>query len=84
MFDTMVFNIFFCHSAPSLSKISRMRTLLCIELNQRFAVFQFQERHASELVFVDASSNMDQHNLKVFIICTHSVAGRHLIWRKPY
>ena len=27
------------------------------------------------MVFTDASSNMDEHNLKVFIICTHSVVG---------
>ena len=27
------------------------------------------------MVFVDASSNMEEHNLKVFILCTHSVAG---------
>ena len=27
------------------------------------------------MVFIDASSNMEEHNLKVFIICTHSVAG---------
>ena len=27
------------------------------------------------MVFTDSSSNMDEHNLKVFIICTHSVTG---------
>ena len=27
------------------------------------------------MVFIDASSNMEEHNLKVFIICTRSVAG---------
>ena len=26
------------------------------------------------MVFIDANSNMEEHNLKVFIICTHSVA----------
>ena len=27
------------------------------------------------MVFINTSSNMEEHNLKVFIICTHSVAG---------
>ena len=27
------------------------------------------------MVFTDASSNMEEHNLKVFMICTHSVVG---------
>ena len=27
------------------------------------------------MVFIDASSNMEEHNLKVFLLCTHSVAG---------
>ena len=28
-----------------------------------------------ELVFVDATSNTDEHNLKVFLLCTHNVSG---------
>ena len=28
-----------------------------------------------ELVFVDATSNTEEHNLKVFLFCTHSIAG---------
>ena len=31
--------------------------------------------HSAEMCFVDASSNMDEHNLKVFVMCTLSVAG---------
>ena len=27
------------------------------------------------MVFIDASSNMEEHNLRVFMICTHSVTG---------
>ena len=27
------------------------------------------------MVFVDSSSNMDEHNLRLFLFCTHSVAG---------
>lgn len=30
---------------------------------------------SGELVFIDATSNPKQHNLKVFIMCTHSIAG---------
>lgn len=30
---------------------------------------------SGELVFIDATSNTEEHNLKVFIMCTHSVAG---------
>ena len=30
---------------------------------------------AAELVFVDATSNTEAHNLKIFLMCTHSVAG---------
>ena len=28
-----------------------------------------------ELVFVDSTSNAEEHNLKVFMMCTQSVAG---------
>ncbi len=28
-----------------------------------------------ELIFVDATSNTEEHNLKIFLFCTHSVAG---------
>ena len=28
-----------------------------------------------ELVFIDSTSNTEEHNLKVFMMCTHSVAG---------
>ena len=30
---------------------------------------------SGELVFVNATSITEKHNLKVFIMCTHSVAG---------
>ena len=30
---------------------------------------------SGELVFIDATSNTEEHNLKVFVMCTHSVAG---------
>ena len=30
---------------------------------------------SGELVFVDATSNTDEHNLKVFLLCTHNVSG---------
>ena len=30
---------------------------------------------SGELVFVDLTSNTEEHNLKVFKLCTHSVAG---------
>ena len=30
---------------------------------------------AAELIFVDATSNAEAHNLKIFLMCTHSVAG---------
>ena len=32
-------------------------------------------QQAGELVFIDATSNTEEHNLKVFVMCTHSVAG---------
>ena len=28
-----------------------------------------------ELVFVDSTSNVEEHNLKVFMMCTQSIAG---------
>jgi hypothetical protein len=30
---------------------------------------------SGELLFVDATSNTEEHNLKVFLFCTHNVAG---------
>ena len=30
---------------------------------------------AAELVFIDATSNTEAHNLKVFLVCTYSVVG---------
>ncbi|XP_078702577.1 uncharacterized protein LOC144928219 [Branchiostoma floridae x Branchiostoma belcheri] len=30
---------------------------------------------SGELVFIDATSNTEEHNLKVFMMCTHHVAG---------
>ena len=30
---------------------------------------------SGELAFLDSSSNMEEHNLRVFVFCTHSVAG---------
>ena len=30
---------------------------------------------SDELIFVDATSNTDEHNLKVFLLCTHNVSG---------
>ena len=32
-------------------------------------------QHSGELVFVDSTSNLDEHNLRFFMLCTHSVAG---------
>jgi hypothetical protein len=32
-------------------------------------------KQSSELAFIDSSSNMEELNLRVFIVCTHSVAG---------
>jgi hypothetical protein len=32
-------------------------------------------KQTGELVFVDATSNTEEHNLKVFLLCTHSVVG---------
>ena len=32
-------------------------------------------QRAGELVFVDSTSNLDEHNLRFFLLCTHSVAG---------
>ena len=32
-------------------------------------------KQSSELVFVDSTSNCEEHNLKIFLFCTHSVAG---------
>ena len=30
---------------------------------------------AGELVFIDSTSNLEGHNLRFFLLCTHSVAG---------
>ena len=30
---------------------------------------------SGKLVFIDATSNTEEHNLKVFIMCAHSIAG---------
>ena len=32
-------------------------------------------KHAGELVFLDATSNVDEHNLKLFLMATHSPCG---------
>ena len=32
-------------------------------------------QQCGELIFVDSTSNTEEHNLKVFLLCTHSVAG---------
>lgn len=32
-------------------------------------------QQSGELVFVDATSNTEEHNLNVFVMCTHSVSG---------
>ena len=32
-------------------------------------------QQSGELVFIDATSNTEEHNLKVFMLCTHHVAG---------
>lgn len=32
-------------------------------------------QQSSELVFLDATSNTEEHNLKVFVMYTHSVSG---------
>ena len=32
-------------------------------------------KQSGELVFINATSNTEEHNLKVFVLCTHSVAG---------
>ncbi|XP_066936171.1 uncharacterized protein [Clytia hemisphaerica] len=32
-------------------------------------------RQASELVFIDSTSNLDEHNLRFFLLLTHSVCG---------
>ena len=37
---------------------------------------------AAELVFVDATSNTEAHNLKIFLMCTHSVACLLQVMRK--
>ncbi len=38
-------------------------------------LYSLQIKQASELAFVDSSSNMEELNLRVFLIVTHSVAG---------
>ena len=38
-------------------------------------LYFLQVKQASELVFVDSSSNMEELNLRVFLVVTHSVAG---------
>ena len=35
----------------------------------------FQVKQAAELVFVDSTSNLEEHNLRFFLTCTHSPAG---------
>ncbi|XP_066923705.1 uncharacterized protein [Clytia hemisphaerica] len=32
-------------------------------------------RESSEIVFIDSTSNLDEHNLRFFLLVTHSVAG---------
>ncbi|XP_048589237.1 uncharacterized protein LOC116618843 [Nematostella vectensis] len=32
-------------------------------------------QQSGEMVFVDATSNTEEHNLKVFVMCTHNVSG---------
>ena len=41
------------------------RTLFCI----------IQIRQSKDLVFLDSSSNMEEYNLRVFVMVTHSVCG---------
>lgn len=35
----------------------------------------FQVRESGELVFIDSTSNLEEHNLRFFLLCTHSVVG---------
>ena len=32
-------------------------------------------KHLGKLSFLDSMSNLEEHNLRFFVICTHSVAG---------
>ena len=34
-----------------------------------------QVPQAGELMFIGATSNLDEHDLRAFLLCTHSVAG---------
>ncbi|XP_072050227.1 uncharacterized protein [Amphiura filiformis] len=45
---------------------------ICTPLMQRVHTL---EKHSGELCFMDASSNMDRHNCKVFLLLTHSCVG---------
>ena len=38
-------------------------------------IFLYQIRQSSELVFIDSTSNLDENNLRFFLLVTHSVAG---------
>ena len=38
-----------------------------------FSVFQVHQSTA--IVFIDSSSNIEERNLRVFMLCTHSIAG---------
>ena len=55
---------------PQLSNMNIMHILIFLKS------FLFKQiPHSSELVFVDSSSNMEELNLRVFLVCTHSVVG---------
>ena len=47
-----------------------------MKLKQSIYLLTFHRyQQSSELIFVDSSSNMDEHNMHIFILCAHSVAG---------
>ena len=47
-----------------------------------FAFFQVMQ--SRELVFVDSTSNLDEHNLRFFLLCIHSIAGTLPLGKKMF
>ena len=58
---------------PILNGMAQL--IQCIEFVKYIFAFVTQVAQSKDLVFLDSSSNMEEYNLHVFIMVTHSVCG---------
>ena len=58
--------------AVSVTDDKQVVMAICTPLMQRVHTLH---KYSGEMCFIDASSNMDRHNCKVFLLLTHSCVG---------